>query len=230
MANAKQPAASLTIIQPDPNAGQSFNDTIALIRVTVDATPTEQHEYVNSVTDHPVEAGFNVTDHSRPEPDQVTFECLISDTPLSLDQLQRASNSGAAALGVDTDIVAVPGYSKKALDDLRQLQLSGVLCTVSTTLKTYTSMMIVSISVPRDSKTFAALRFNMTMKYVRIVQNKLTTVRKATDPRVQPKKAQGKQTTQAPPPIRSVAKDGVHSYLTSKNPTLSGTGQAATSE
>lgn len=51
--------------------------------VEFDVTTTEVHSSAAEVTEHPVEAGANVTDHIRPRLDKVTLECGITNTPLS---------------------------------------------------------------------------------------------------------------------------------------------------
>lgn len=52
--------------------------------LTLDATINETHTGTSTVTDHPVEKGSNVADHIRPDPDQLTMEAEISNTPCFL--------------------------------------------------------------------------------------------------------------------------------------------------
>lgn len=49
--------------------------------LTLDASVHETHAATSTVTDHPVERGSNVADHIRPDPDQLTIEGHISNTP-----------------------------------------------------------------------------------------------------------------------------------------------------
>jgi hypothetical protein len=49
--------------------------------LTLDASVRETHTGSNTVTDHPVELGSNIADHSRPDPDQLSMEARISNTP-----------------------------------------------------------------------------------------------------------------------------------------------------
>ncbi len=49
--------------------------------IRIDATVGETHDYVNTVTDHPVEIGSPVTDHVRPEPIRLTLSGVISNAP-----------------------------------------------------------------------------------------------------------------------------------------------------
>lgn len=49
--------------------------------LTFDATIRETHTHTSTVTDHPVETGSNVADHIRPDPDSLTMDAHISNTP-----------------------------------------------------------------------------------------------------------------------------------------------------
>lgn len=49
--------------------------------LTFDATIRETHTHTSTVTDHPVETGSNVADHIRPDPDALTMDAHISNTP-----------------------------------------------------------------------------------------------------------------------------------------------------
>lgn len=59
------------------DSGQTFN-------LTIDCSRRIQHDMNNTVTDHPVETGSNVSDHIRPDPDTVTIEGVISNAPIFL--------------------------------------------------------------------------------------------------------------------------------------------------
>ncbi len=49
--------------------------------IFVDATISENHDSAAAVTDHPVEAGTNISDNVRPENDILSMELLISNHP-----------------------------------------------------------------------------------------------------------------------------------------------------
>lgn len=56
-------------------------DTGQTYTLTLDASIRESHTATSTVTDHPVERGSNVADHIRPDPDTLTMEAMISNTP-----------------------------------------------------------------------------------------------------------------------------------------------------
>lgn len=143
----------------------------------IDATVSQQHSGENEITEHPVENGTNIVDHVRVKPDKLTIECWVSDTPIS----------GEAS---------VPGspLSSLAYQQLLAFKTDGQLLTVTTTLRTYTSMVITSLSVPRDAKTGKALHFTCTFEQIITVSNQ--TVAISTTPRSQPKQNLGPKTPQ----------------------------------
>ena len=159
----------------------------------VDAAISEQHSFTNTVTDHPVEEGTNVADHSRPEPERVTLDCIVSNTPISGNREQVSVGNGATI--VQSTAKEDPRRSANALDRLLQLRQSGALITVVTSLREYRDMAIESISIPRDAKIAGALRFTITLKRVRVVKNKQTRAVVSKDPRVGSKVKTGTQTT-----------------------------------
>jgi hypothetical protein len=171
--------------------------------IAADAVVSETHTRTNTVTDHPVEEGANISDHSRPEPDRVQVEIYVSDTPLSVEQMQRAQKfMQQAGIGAILDpsgqasVAAVPGYSRAVRDRLEQYQLTGQLVTVATAIKLYQSMVIESVTENRSAKDAEAFHATIAFKFIRVVQNKLTRRVVAKDPRAQPKVKTGAQTPQ----------------------------------
>lgn len=154
--------------------------------VELDATISETHRSVVEATEHPVERGSKIVDHLRKQPDEVTLEGLVSNTPITRSQQTRAvSFTGFEFLSTapETTVFGTPGYAEEAFTKLRQIQEQGVLVTVATYLKTYSDMALISLDVPRDARTGDALRFSATFRHITIVENRLTIIRPATDPR-----------------------------------------------
>lgn len=58
------------------------DDASSLI-VSFDQTRSEQHEATAEVTDHPVETGSNIADHVRPQPQTLTLEVFVTNTPIN---------------------------------------------------------------------------------------------------------------------------------------------------
>ena len=149
--------------------------------IVVDASIAETHVLENEITDHPVEQGANISDHSRPMPDSFTMECVVSNTPILPDAAgARPENK--------------PGRAKATYEALKKLRDEGTLIDVVTSLVTYKSMVVKAVSIPRDAKTSDALKFSITLKQIRVVKNKLTASVKAAAPQAKKKAETGKQT------------------------------------
>jgi len=184
-------------IATDKDTATSNASRLPIVTVSFDAVPSEQHSGSNTVTSHPVEEGADISDHSRPEPDTVSLDIFISNTPLSQEQMQRAAQSGAVSAAKANDAPSwQPGYAEKMLQNLWDLKDSGTLVTAITSIRgrVYRSTLIESISVPRDAKVLDAVRATIGLKKVRIVKNKLTRAVVSRDKRVGAKVKTGNQT------------------------------------
>lgn len=174
--------------------------------VEVDSCLDESHQLANTITDHPVEQGFNVTDHSRPEPSRVTLRCFVSNTPLSVEQAQRSVRQGnvdfttSAAQSANLSVKGIDGRGAETFNQLEKMRINGALLKVVTTLKTYAKsdtegMMIESLAIQRTRQNYDGLEFTVQLKQVRIVKNR-STKQKNSDVRARPKKKGGAKTTE----------------------------------
>lgn len=129
----------------------------------------ETHESILEVTQHPVEDGADITDHSYMRPVELVMRC-------------GWSNSNFQTL---VDIVSgfVNGITESASDyvtsvytRLRNLQASRELLTVNTSLVNYESMLITSLQVTRDQRTANVLMVTATLRQVILVAPQTTTV------------------------------------------------------
>lgn len=180
--------------------------------IVVDACMTENHQLDSEVTDHPVERGADVTDHVRPKPAVVTLDCVISNTPVDVTQRARvlqASGVTFESTAVDQS-TGVAGYAEQAYKTLLALREAGDYLTVVTQLATYENMVIQSLSIPVSIATGDAMRFSVTFKEVRVVENKTTQVT-VSAPRAKKKKKLGPQTptTTTPEKEASALKSGL---------------------
>jgi hypothetical protein len=163
--------------------------------VELDATISASHSFRVEATQHPVERGAKITDHLRPEPEVVTIEGLITNTPISRTQQTRAVAVTGGTLSTtagEPSVFGVPGYAQEAFAKLLAIKDAGALVTLVTELKTYTDMAIVQLTVPRDATVGDALRFSATFQKIVIVDNKVTQIRPATDPRANKKVKRGR--------------------------------------
>lgn len=169
--------------------------------ITLDIIKQETHGGKVTVTKHPVEKGFDVTDHARPEPDELTLECMVSNTPLNLTQQRRTVdvkiNDKTVKLqtsALEDQVQGVAGYAEDAYAKLRDLKDNPKLIRVVTGLRTYDNMILDSHNIPRDAKTGDGLVFTAHFVEVRIISNKSTTTTVAKEPKAKKKVSTGKQT------------------------------------
>lgn len=119
-----------------------------------DAVFNTDHSANLTVTQHPVQSGASISDHAFMEPDEVSVEIGMSDAA-----------SGAS------DSHSVNAYTQlRAIMELREP------VTLITRLKTYSNMIVTSISAPDDYKTMNALRASIYFQQINIVSVSTVTV------------------------------------------------------
>jgi hypothetical protein len=166
--------------------------------LVLDASVTENHQAEVEVTEHPVEAGANIADHTRAKPETLTIEGIVSNTPLNRTQTRRLVESMGVVIessSVEDSVFGQPGHAEAAYATLRGLKDAGQLLTVVTGLRVYEDMVMTSLVIPRDARTGEALRFTASFKQVRLVKNKTTTQVVAKEPKAKGKVKTGKQPT-----------------------------------
>jgi hypothetical protein len=80
--------------------------------IQIDATLSESHVFQNTVTDHPIEGGAAITDHSRPNPVRLGLTGMISNHPLVLP-LDHIGNEITESTR-NVDVVVIPVVSATA--------------------------------------------------------------------------------------------------------------------
>lgn len=139
-----------------------------------DATTSESHKDSSKLTKHPIEDGGTITDHIIPDPLSLKIASVQSDHPISiLSSLATAGSSfignqiggigGAAASFGGSQLAAVllngtnSSRSQTAYQMLLSWKSRGIPLTVTTKLRTYTSMALTSISSDRDAQNSNSL-------------------------------------------------------------------------
>ena len=162
--------------------------------IELDAAISEQHNADNTITDFAVEKGANISDHVRPQPETISIEGRVSNTPIYLpkdhvDGAQerrqavqgRAPNARLQLLGpLRVDIPTGPQPSGSVLaftpefdrvrsvdNEFMRLRAKGTRLTVDTTLRKYVDMVIESYSVQRNAQLGNTLAFTIGLKRVR---------------------------------------------------------------
>jgi hypothetical protein len=120
-------------------------------------------------TDHPVEQGADITDHSFKRPSEVVIRCGWSNSSFTaLSGAVEALFSGGGLSAAD--------YVSGVYSQLLALQQSRVPFDVLTNKRQYTNMLIQSLAVETDNKTSNALMVTATCKQIIIVNTQATTL------------------------------------------------------
>jgi hypothetical protein len=154
------------------------------VPVTLEETSTD----LVTVTDHPVEAGAQITDHAYYRPAELTMRCGWSNS--SSFTLQSAASSLFSGGGISAFAstlfgqnpptsgggMSVSDFVSGIYSQLLNLQQSLVPFTVVTSIRLYTNMILTSLVVTRDKKTSQALMVTASMRQVILVSTVSTTL------------------------------------------------------
>lgn len=124
----------------------------------LEATLEETHSESASTTDHPVEDGADITDHIRRNPTELSLKGIVSNYPILVLASIRAQPS-------------IPGGdpSTRAEDAYRWLveaKDQGKLLSVGTTLRDYSNMAILGITVVRDKDRSNVVELDLSLREI----------------------------------------------------------------
>lgn len=153
----------------------------------MDLALAEEHTFPGEVTSYPVEGGADVSDHIRDLPEEITLECIVSDSPIG----DIATDPTRQIAGADA-----PLPSADALAKLRELKALRRPVSVETSLGVFESMAIIDLTVPvdamrspgtmdpggnRDKDQRGGLFFTISLRKIVTVTNRRTRVRVKTN-------------------------------------------------
>lgn len=147
--------------------------------IALDAAITDTHEFSAEVTDHPLETGSSVQDHVYLNPDRLTIEGEISNSPVQIFGGLLSGFSGISDRRVE------------AYEELKALNKARAPITVVTGLAVYDNMVMDSLKFPRDQNTGQRLLFTAEFKKVTFVETKNVAISK--DKTSKPDQAASKQ-------------------------------------
>jgi len=146
----------------------------------LDASISETHKKTAKVTENEIEDGSTVSDHVKLAPQELTMECIVSDTPISILGLGVSTDDvlGAANSFLDGKKNSFEGLAKnerrtpkEAWEYLNNLINDRTPFSVVTALQRYEDMILVSLSAPRTAKNGKDLLFTAELKEIRIVKS-----------------------------------------------------------
>lgn len=210
--------SSETTDSPD---GQTFDaDGLGAITTSVehtlafDCVTTETHEGTSVLTEHAVESGAPISDHKRANPRKLTIEAIVTNTPLgapppsgygasditadvSATTVQVADPGGAnTTRSVKANVVTFSATFDRIVDvanTLGRLRLEATPVTISTRLRTYDGMQIVSVTEPRKAEDGDSITFTIECSEVRIAQTRTVDTPRPREARGRPRSDAGAQ-------------------------------------
>lgn len=150
--------------------------------LSFDAAISETHIGNAVTTDHPVEAGSDMTDHIQRTPEELQMVGIVSDTPVLFLASLRAQ---PAVTGGDSR-----NRAKDAYTFVKEIKDGGKLVRVSTSLRDYTNMAIVGLSVIRDKETSRVVELTISLREILIATTEQVA---APEPETNARKKQTKQ-------------------------------------
>lgn len=152
--------------------------------VVCDALLSEEHHLEAKASDHPIEDGTSISDHIQVQPTNISLEGIITSTPL---------NYILFPLPIKTERERMD----RAIEQLESIFAARQPIAIATTLKSYSNMVLESLSIKRDGRSQKDLRFSCKAKQIKIVGEKRIQISKERA-QYQPKKELGKQSTSKP--------------------------------
>lgn len=110
-----------------------------------DAVLKSTHEYQVTATDHPVQGGAQITDHSIVEPEKISMQIGMSD------------------------VMGGERHSEKMFSLLRDLIKAREPVTVVTRFCTYSDMLLISMSVPDELAMMFGMKAELIFRHIEIV-------------------------------------------------------------
>lgn len=125
------------------------------------------------LTEHPVEKGAAITDHSFKRPAEVVITCGWSNS--SIAGLLGSAKAIASSF-FEGGSVSAASYIDGIYSQLLALQESRVPFDITTHRRQYTNMLITGIQVTTDQKTSSILMVQVTCRQIIIVSTQTTTM------------------------------------------------------
>jgi hypothetical protein len=156
------PVETLRIDTPGSRAG--YNSEIQTNMFVFDALRRAQHRLYAVATQHPLQTGFNISDHVIMQPAQITLEVGMSDA------IESYTLAGYTPMWT-----ANPSKSVSAYQQMEALMFNRQLLTINTRLETYDNMVLIELTTEDTRRTyFGGLHMVLTFQQVFVVDVSLS--------------------------------------------------------
>jgi|GEM_PF-5165794 len=128
-----------------------------------DVVTNESHKWEATTTSNPVETGSQISDHIQVLPDKLDMTGIISNSSLIW------MKDNLLTLGKAVGLYDGESEVQKAFDLLRKLLENRQAVTVYTRYRTYPSMVLTSLSIPRSIENGDAIEFTASFTHIKQV-------------------------------------------------------------
>lgn len=136
-------------------------DGVAGSKYFTDCTVDIQHEFSNSVTEHPVETGVSFSDHIQLKNNRFTVNGVFSEIPLA---------------GYQGDTLPIEKRVPAAYDFLKRLRDDRLKFTLVSKYESYPDCVIESLSIPVGADNSASLFFTISVVQIRTADVSLVNI------------------------------------------------------
>ncbi len=137
--------------------------------ISISATLEEVNTDTLQITEHPVEQGAAITDHSYSRPSEVVIKCGWSNS-----SLQNLSSNASSFFNGGS--VSLSDYISNIYSQLLALQQSRAPFSITTSKRKYSNMLIAGLQVTTDNKTNDVLMVSATCRQIIIVETQAITL------------------------------------------------------
>lgn len=178
----------------------NFQSNLTVSLLQFDCVTTETHESTSVLTEHAVESGAPLTDHKRNNPDRITIEAVVTNTPLESpppfgrfatvgSRFRKVSEIDANVLVFDSEF----DRTRDVFNAIKRLKNEAIPLTVETAIETYENAQIVAFSNPRESADGDSLRFAIEIQQIRIAETRTVASPQPREPRGSSRRNRGGQ-------------------------------------
>jgi hypothetical protein len=143
---------------------QPFTQKIG--KLEVDITSSRNISEKVSVTNNPIEGGFN-TDNVKDEPTEIVITGIISKFSLKNSKIKQITTLASGD---------IPNRLKEAHDELYRIKNEKEPITLVMKFKSYSRMILANLDMPNDANDGETFRFTAIFKETRIAESQLVSL------------------------------------------------------
>ena len=152
--------SDITFIVANKRSNSSV-DGVAGSKYFTDCTVDIQHEFANTVTEHPVETGESFSDHVQRRNNRFTVNGVFSEIPLR---------------GYQGDTLPIQERVKAAYDFLKRLRDERLKFTLVSKYESYQDCVVENLSIPTTAENSSSLFFTLSIVQIRTAKTTLVNI------------------------------------------------------